>query len=533
MRRSGLLLLVSTLCLTSTATASARGEPPRPDFAARCAILASRGMHGVPQAAVCSPDSMGAAERRRDPDPGVCRPSPGAASRCPKKVARAGSFSSGVGGGALLPDGGAVVHGLDYRTRSGWKLVGVRPDGSQRWKRAHNGGGWINSTVVVDGGRGVIASGYTRGDSYSFVVRRYDARTGSVAWTATPRLKGLPEAVGQGMSLSRDGRTVLLAGYGHKKFSSVRPVVVALDVATGRIRWSREVALDEGTEAGLYFVTLSPDGKTIFAAGDTWDDQEDPFVAALETATGRVKWARRVPGALNDYVYDAQVTSDGRSLVLAGETYLPSYYGSVQLLLAVDVDDGAVQWQHTSALPARGQYWWAFDVVVTPKAVFATLTSSVAVFGSATAFVLVRGAGPSSVVAIDPGEGSPLWETALTPDSGGLLADPRIAASQDGSRVYLAAVAASTTTFAYSPPGVAVYPKTGDLVVQALDAKSGAGVWRSGYNGSAAAPEGSSVGAILVGPAGVHVFADTTPPRYAAVAAYRWETEGLWLTYDH
>lgn len=530
------MLVTAALAVSISGTASANRPPDAAvDLARRCELLAARGMVDVPHVTPCLPSAgPEAAPDTTAPGQGACRSGAAAAARCPRQVSRVGGFSSRVTGGVLLPDGGAVVRGVDYRSASGWQLVGVRADGGVRWTKGHRHGGLVAATELVDGGRGVIASGYTYvNNSYKFVVRRYDTRTGTVAWTARPPGGASPDTVGFRMALTRDRRTAIIAGYGHDDFSDVRPLVVAIDVATGRIKWSREISSEDSVGAAVYYVVISPDGRTAYAVGDTWINGPDVFAAALDTRTGRVRWTSRVPGPDFEGVYDAVLTADGQRLVFVGEAYLPTWNASKRLITSVDTADGEDQRRIDSPAPANSQYWWVGSAVATRSAVFAAMTSSVSVFNGVGAYAWLRAGTVAAVIAIDPAEGAVLWKAPNTPEQGGLLSDPVITASVDGARVYVAGAEADRTLYAYAPPVAGARHEASDIVVVALDAESGTSVWRSAYNASPDAPDGSAVAGITATRSGVHVFAGTTPgPRYAAPAAYRWDTQGLWLVYD-
>ncbi|HVE62562.1 MAG TPA: PQQ-binding-like beta-propeller repeat protein [Mycobacteriales bacterium] len=538
MRRRLMLLVFVGLLAGPPAVAGpsveTSGRTLSPDLERRCAALDRRGLRDVVQATPCVPAAV-PAERSSAQDPGSCRTTPGTPARCPRRVAAAGSFSGGVWNGALLPDGGAVIYGTDYSRRSGWRIAGLRPDGTTRWAATHNGAGLAAASELVDKARGVIVSGFARTPRTQFVVRRYDTTTGALQWATSPKVPSGGESIGFDMATSGDGRTVIVAGYTHKRFSDARPLIVAFDVRTGQIRWTQTLRAEPG-ELGVYHLTTSRDGRIVYAAGETWGEDPDPFVVALEAASGRVRWRSRLPGPANrlESIYDIALSADGRSLVIAGEAYLPEYLSSSKLLIGLEAASGEQRWRIGGALPVEGEYGW-FDFPVTgPSSVIAVSQAWVGAYAyDPGATVWVRGPDTTAVMAVDPGTGAVLWNSLMSHAPGGMLASARIALDRSGERLYLAGAEARVGGYVAVARAAYGDAEASDLVVHALDAKTGAAVWRSAYNSSPNVPHSLTPGGVQVGRDGVHVFTSVTPLRYAAPAVYTWERSGAWLTYDH
>jgi PQQ-like domain len=152
-------------------------------------------------------------------------------------------------------------------TRSGAKAVAAAasPDGS---------------TVYVTGLTGLA----------HFSTLAYNAATGAPAWTATFYGRGYSQP--SAMAVSPDGSKVFVTGFTTPPGACCADqfVTVAYDAATGARLWARETfnILHVGSFATA--VAVSPDGSSVFVAGDAG---KNPVVVAYNAATGAQQWLSR------------------------------------------------------------------------------------------------------------------------------------------------------------------------------------------------------------------------------------------------
>jgi outer membrane protein assembly factor BamB len=243
------------------------------------------------------------------------------------------------GGPAIDPGTGTVVVG----TRDGW-LHALHPDGASAWEL--QGAGSFGAQATIEGG--VVYAGTSGGVLYAV-----ELATGKVRWSYDAKEElGTRPAVAGGL--------VLVA--------SLEDTLVAVDAQTGAWRWHHRREHREGfTVRGAAAAIVSQ--GTVFAA------YSDGFVAALELATGKPRWERRVAPE------GKYVDVDGLALA-AGRLFAAAYSGAV---VALDADTGKTLWQ-----------------VSLPDA------SRVAVTGGAVVVVTT-----SAFKGFSPDAGTPLWSTPI------------------------------------------------------------------------------------------------------------------------
>jgi outer membrane protein assembly factor BamB len=157
---------------------------------------------------------------------------------------------------AVDDDGTAYVGSIDDR------LYAVAPDGRMRWE--HRAGGDISSSPVI-GDDGTIYFGSDDQSVYALT------RDGRLRWRAA--LGGYVRAP---VALGRDG-SVLAAVYGPS------PRLVALDAATGDVRWYFPVGIDETSERGI------ASGPLVDVDGNVYFGAQDDYVYSV-TSDGRMRW---------------------------------------------------------------------------------------------------------------------------------------------------------------------------------------------------------------------------------------------------
>jgi outer membrane protein assembly factor BamB len=211
------------------------------------------------------------------------------------------------GGVGVDPVSGMAVCG----TRDGW-LHSVRKDGSLAWEfkaangfaapplvdgdtiYAAGGDGRVYALALADGalrwkyeageelgGRPVLAGGTLFVMSLDDTLFALDARTGAWKWHSRRETRGID----RGYTIRGTATPVVMGDTVYAAYSD--GFVVALELATGQIRWEAQVA-----PAGDYVDVdgLWADGKRVYAGAYSG------AVVAVDAVTGLPAWTYRAPG---------------------------------------------------------------------------------------------------------------------------------------------------------------------------------------------------------------------------------------------
>jgi len=225
-----------------------------------------------------------------------------------------------AGAPAVAPQTGLVVAG----TRDGW-LHALRPDGSVAWEFQAAGAFTGQARVVGD----TVYVGNDDGHLYAL-----DAATGRERWRYDAK-----EELGTRPALA-DG-TVYVA--------SLEDTIFAVDAKTGAWKWHHRRERREG-------FTVRGAASAIVDGGVVYGAFSDGFATALDAATGKPRWERQVAPS-GDYLDVDSIQLDG------GRLYAAAYSGAV---VAVEAATGKPVWQHVSKEATRVAVGSGVVVAVTP-----------------------------------------------------------------------------------------------------------------------------------------------------------------------
>ena len=204
---------------------------------------------------------------------------------------------------------------------------------------------------------GLSIDGVTSGGSPRVVIATVgmDARTGTRLWDTRWSRPGDGAAQSFVTTFTPDGSTVVSAGESAELNKADQLTAIAFDAASGAVRWS--AILPDGGQVSA--VLASADSSTIYVVGDGYTDATtgtDLIYAALDAATGEVKWTKRYAGGgatnRSDFARAAVLDPTGKALVIGAQTSLTQ--GAGAMTLAVDASDGHVLWEKEQQLSSGG-----------------------------------------------------------------------------------------------------------------------------------------------------------------------------------
>ena len=307
-------------------------------------------------------------------------------------------------------------------------------------------------------------------------------------------------------------------------------VIEALDAATGRLRWRREL----GTELNGAPVV---DGATVYISASVLhtENQQAPtesgLVAALDTQTGAVRWQRAL---------DAP---PGMVASAAGRVYLIMSEQFAAHALALNANDGSIAWDYTSDAPlTRGGD-------AENSASSAPLVVGGRVFVEATERA-ADGSGQLKLVALDADNGHVAWQRqtqgiAATPavnQGGDTICLSDYVSEQDTSDILGLAVADGAQRWSVTAmPGIVsgcaasgesfyLTQRASDMksgTVFALNSQDGKQLWKTATAAPVAA-DGILAPTVVNGAVGVYLVDDeaTSGPVTSAMAVLqreRWQ----------
>ena len=265
-----------------------------------------------------------------------------------------------------------------------------------------------------------------------------------------------------------DGKTVFVTGRSWDAATSrLKAATVAFNAETGARLW---VDRYEGAEAEndyLSALAVSPDGSTVYATGvegmNPVGELGEYLTIAYDTATGARRWTSTydspVPGDQDEEAHRVAVSPDGEWVYVTGQTG-SQHENADAATIAYRAATGEQVWiSEYSRQPGTGEDI-GVDLVATNDAVYVA-----GAMGTTIATMKILAGDPATV----PDAGRVLWATAQRKGYGYW-----IALSPDGSRVY---VSGSDHT----PPNASIFPGW-DYATLAFDADTGQEIWMSTYS---------------------------------------------------
>jgi hypothetical protein len=262
------------------------------------------------------------------------------------------------------------------------------------------------------------------------------------------------------VAASPDGKTIFVTGRSWDATTSrLKAATVAFNAENGAQLWVDRYEGAEPENDYLSALAVSPDGSTVYATGvegmNPVGELGDYLTVAYDAASGGRLWTATYdspqPGDQDEEAHRVAVSPNGERVYVTGQTGAQHSNADVATI-AYNADSGEQAWAIESSLePGMGEDI-GVDLVATNDAVY------------------VAGAMGTRIAAmkIDTGAGEVLWTAAKRKGYGYW-----IALSPDGSRVY---VSGSDQT-----PSNATLGPDWDYATIALDSSTGQEAWMSTY----------------------------------------------------
>ncbi|HVM21016.1 MAG TPA: PQQ-binding-like beta-propeller repeat protein, partial [Egibacteraceae bacterium] len=312
--------------------------------------------------------------------------------------------------------------------------------GQELWSRIWDGrpdATDVGKTITVTpNGRTVIVGGVTTTAErdLDYVTVAYDAAKGREMWakTATGLRPGGSDVL-NGIAMSPRGDLVYVTGEsaGVEQYDADY-LTIAYDVRNGRVAWQQRFAgIDEGGSDRGRSVAVSPDGSQVYVTGDSYGGrrdgttQYDYATVAYDARSGAQRWVARYGGPMAGFNYPVAVAASADRVVVTGQS---------RGATAEDVRDyGTVAYD-----TATGDEVWrqryappnsdeiALDLAMSPDG------TAVFVTGSSTPAVRYTALSEAATVAYRTDDGRALWTSRLDVGAGNAALGRRLAATPDG-----------------------------------------------------------------------------------------------------
>ncbi|MEW2505986.1 S8 family serine peptidase [Amycolatopsis sp. NPDC047767] len=224
--------------------------------------------------------------------------------------------------------------------------------GRQVWATTYDGAGKATDDArmiaLAPDGRTVFVSGQSPGPTetgYDWGTVAYDTATGKQKWVARYDSPTHGYDMPSAMTVSEDGRSVIVTGASTEGATAVDLTTIAYDTRTGAVRWSDNYDGPGHATDNPYAITASQ-GR-VYVTGNTEGAGTgfDMTTVAYDERTGRRLWLQRFDGKAHqdDTSSGIVVTPDGKKVVITG-TSADSGAGSDYVTIAYDAATGRQTW---------------------------------------------------------------------------------------------------------------------------------------------------------------------------------------------
>lgn len=404
--------------------------------AALCIAAAILAVFGVATAHTVGGPCSSAAEKCENWSAIVPRPTPPPGHR-PDEF----PISVAISGGTVFAGATAVDFNTSdpYKSTASWSIVAYdKRTGAERWHvfRKSREYDSLHSVVVSPDGKTIVATGgayngFPVGATDGRIVTvAFDSQTGAERWAAT--WDGRADALDNSVAarFSPDGARVFVGGVTTPETSGdLNYVTIAYDAASGAQLWASIYnGLGIGGTNSLYDLAVSPDGKRVYATGESAGRAQfelDYATVAYDAANGAQLWESRSTPTFVDRA--CCIAVDDERVYVTGNSYTGPKGGDYQALtVAMRASDGAVQWQQR--LGGAGYNGSRAMTIGGGRVVITTQSPSMANGQGLTALT----------AAYNATTGQQLWVTPLAESVRSQLAND-LAMAPDNSLVYMVA----------------------------------------------------------------------------------------------
>jgi WD40 repeat protein len=385
---------------------------------------------------------------------------------------------------------GASASGAAPRVVRG--AAAAASSGAQLWVKRYNGTG--NSTddarsvAVSPDGTAVFVTGSSPGTTSAedYATVGYNAATGAQLWVSRYNGPANSEDEASSVAVSPDGKTVFVTGYSDGTTAGeVDYATVAYNATTGAQLWVQRY-VSPALQGFATAVAASPDGTAVFVTGYSGSQTTggyDYATVAYNPATGAQLWVKRYNGPAGDDFAHA-VTVSGSTVYVTGSS-IGTNNGYDYATVAYNAATGAQLWvKRYNGAPNGNRGANAVTASPDGKTVFVTGSSYA---GSTTDY-------DYATVAYSATTGAQLWVKRYTGPGSGDDQAYSVAASPDGTAVFVTGYRSGTT------PGQVSYATV------AYNAATGAQLWAKQYNGPATGGIGTQAYSVAVSPSGSTVY---------------------------
>ena len=267
------------------------------------------------------------------------------------------------------------------------------------------------------------------------------------------------------LGVSPDGSTVFAAGNSTGSRGDLDYAAVAYDASAGTKLWARRYdgpASPAKSTDGVNALAVDPDGSSVYITGNSTgtDTGFDYATVALDARTGSKLWIKRYDSGahLFDGANDVEVSPDGSGVYVTGSSI--GTKGADYATVAYDALTGSKLWVSRHDGPANDSDS-SFALAVSPDSSVVYVTGGSVGLTSGQSY---------ATVAYDASDGSELWVKRYDGPLDGSDLATAMDMSPDGTALYVTGASAGLDSGT-------------DYATVAYDASNGSKLWAKRYNG--------------------------------------------------